>query len=146
MSSTPLMFKILNPFMKTILKSPVHKVVSDGILIITFMGIKSGKEYSTPISYFMENGTVYCFTHAQWWRNLAEGAEVKVRLQGQDTAGFAQVEAEDMAQKTSAMRKMVIAKPQEAGFYNVTFDSDGEPVQEEVIKAAEEAVLIRISY
>jgi hypothetical protein len=145
MSSTPLMFKILNPFMKTILKSPVHKVVSDGILIITFMGIKSGKEYSTPISYFMENGTVYCFTHAQWWRNLAEGAEVKVRLQGQDTAGFAQVEAEDMAQKTSAMRKMVIAKPQEAGFYNVTFDSDGEPVQEEVIKAAEEAVLIRIT-
>ena len=145
MSSTPLMFKILNPFMKTILKSPVHKVVSDGILIITFMGIKSGKEYSTPISYVMENGTVYCFTHAQWWRNLAEGAEVKVRLQGQDTAGFAQVEAEDMAKKTSAMRKMVIAKPQEAGFYNVTFDSDGEPVQEEVIKAAEEAVLIRIT-
>ena len=146
MSSTPLMFKILNPVMKTILKSPVHKVVSEGILIITFTGIKSGKEYSTPISYFMENGTVYCFTHAQWWRNLAEGAEVKVRLKGQDTVGFAEVEAEDMAQKTSAMRKMIIAKPQEAGFYNVTFDSDGEPVEAEVIKAAEEAVLIRISY
>ena len=145
MSSTPLMFKILNPVMETILKSPVHKVVSDGILIITFMGIKSGKEYSTPISYVMENGTVYCFTHAQWWRNLAQGAEVKVRLKGQDTAGFAQVEAEDIDQKTSAMRKMVIAKPQEAGFYNVTFDSDGEPMEAEVIKAAEEAVLIRIS-
>jgi hypothetical protein len=70
---------------------------------------------------------------------------VKVRLKGQDTAGFAQVEALDMAQKTSAMRKMVIAKPQEAGFYNVAFDSDGEPVQAEVIKAAEEAVLIRIT-
>ena len=146
MSSTPLMFKILNPVMKTILKSPVHKVVSEGILIITFTGIKSGKEYSTPISYFMENDTVYCFTHAQWWRNLAQGAEVKVRLKGQDTVGFAEVEAEDMAQKTSAMRKMIIAKPQEAGFYNVTFDSDGEPVEAEVIKAAEEAVLIRISY
>jgi hypothetical protein len=145
MSSTSLTFKILNPVMKMILKSSVHKVVSDGILIITFKGIKTGKEYSTPISYFMENGTIYCFTHAQWWRNLADGAEVKVRLKGQDTVGFAQAEAEDIAQKASVMRKMVIAKPQEAGFYNVTFDSDGNPVEEEVIRGAEEAVLIRIS-
>ena len=145
MSSTSLTFKILNPIMKMILKSSIHKVVSDGILIIIFKGIKTGKEYSTPISYFLENGTIYCFTHAQWWRNLAEGAEVKVRLKGQDTVGFAQAEAEDIAQKASVMRKMVIAKPQEAGFYNVTFDSDGNPVEEEVIRGAEEAVLIRIS-
>ena len=131
--------------MKMILKSSIHKVVSDGILIIIFKGIKTGKEYSTPISYFLENGTIYCFTHAQWWRNLADGAEVKVRLKGQDTVGFAQAEAEDIAQKASVMRKMVIAKPQEAGFYNVTFDSDGNPVEEEVIRGAEEAVLIRIS-
>ena len=145
MSSTSLTFKILNPIMKMILKSSIHKVVSDGILIIIFKGIKTGKEYSTPISYFLENGTIYCFTHAQWWRNLADGAEVKVRLKGQDTVGFAQAEAEDIAQKASVMRKMVIAKPQEAGFYNVTFDSDGNPVEEEVIRGAEEAVLIRIS-
>ena len=145
MSSTSLTFKVLNPIMKMILKSSIHKVVSDGILIIIFKGIKTGKEYSTPISYFLENGTIYCFTHAQWWRNLADGAEVKVRLKGQDTVGFAQAEAEDIAQKASVMRKMVIAKPQEAGFYNVTFDLDGNPVEEEVIRGAEEAVLIRIS-
>ena len=71
--------------------------------------------------------------------------EVKVRLKGEDTVGFAQAEAEDIAQKASVMRKMVIAKPQEAGFYNVTFDLDGNPVEEEVIRGAEEAVLIRIS-
>jgi len=99
MSSTPLIFNILNPVMEVMLKSPVHKVVSDGILIITFKGIKSGKEYSTPISYFMENGTAYCFTHAQWWKNLAQGAEVKVRLKGEDYKGYALAEAEDMAQK-----------------------------------------------
>jgi hypothetical protein len=145
MSSTPAMFKILNPIMTTILKSPVHKVVSDGILILTFKGIKSGKEYSTPVSYFMDDGTVYCFTHAQWWRNLVNGAEVKVRLRGKDYIGYALAEPDDMAQKTVAMRTMVISKPQEAGFYNVTFDSDGQPVVEEVLKAAEEAVLIRIS-
>jgi hypothetical protein len=44
MSSTPILFKVLNPLMMTLLKSPLHKWVSDGILIITFKGIKSGKE------------------------------------------------------------------------------------------------------
>jgi hypothetical protein len=131
--------------MSTILKSPAHKVVSDGILLITFKGIKSGKEFSTPISYFSDNGTVYCFTHAQWWRNLANGADVKVRIKGQDYEGYAVPKTKDMAQKIISMRKMVKVKPQEAGFYNVTFGSDGEPVEEEVIKAAEEAVLIQIS-
>mgnify|MGYP001825628265 CR=1 FL=1 len=140
-----MIFNFLNPVMKVMLKSPVHKVVSDGIWILTFKGIKSGKEYSTPVSYFMDNGTVYCFTHAQWWRNLVNGAEVKVRLLGKDYVGYAQTEVEDMTQKTIAMRTMVMTKPQEAGFYNVTFDSDGQPVEEEVIKAAEEAALIRIS-
>ena len=45
MSSTPLMFRILNPIMKSILRSPVHKVVSEKIMIITFKGIKSGRVF-----------------------------------------------------------------------------------------------------
>lgn len=145
MSSTPLMFRILNPLMTMILKSPLHKMVSGGIMLISFNGIKSGRVYSTPVSYFRENGTVYCFTHAKWWRNLANGADVNVRLKGQDYAGYAIAEAEDTAQKTVALRKMVKVRPQEAGFYNVTFDSDGEPKEDELLKAAQEAVLIRIS-
>ena len=145
MSSTPILFKVLNPMMITLLKSPLHKWVSGGIMIITFKGIKSGKEYATPISYFREDGKVYGFTHAKWWRNLAKGAEVCIRLQGQDYTGYAQVESKDVAQKVDALRKMMLAKPQEAGFYNVAFEPDGEPNEEDLVKAAEEAVLIRIS-
>jgi hypothetical protein len=144
MSSTPMFFNILNPVMKTILKSPVHKLVSDGILILTFKGIKTGKEYSMPISYFSEDGTVFSFTHAQWWRNLANGAEVTVRLKGQDYVAYAVAESDDLTKKIPALRKMIAAKPQEAGFYNISFDSDGQPVEAEVIKAAQEAVLIKI--
>jgi hypothetical protein len=54
-------------------------------------------------------------------------------------------EANDLAQKTTALRKMMKAKPQEAGFYNITFDSEGVPKDEELLKAAEDVVYIRIS-
>ncbi len=145
MSSTPILFKVLNPMMMTLLKSPLHKWVSDGIMIITFKGIKSGKEYATPISYYREDGKVYGFTHAKWWRNLARGAEVRVRLKGQEYTGYAQVESKDVAQKAAALRKMMLAKPQEAGFYNINFDPDGMPNDGDLVKAAEDAVLIRIS-
>ena len=82
MSSTPMFFRILNPVMKTILNSPLHRLVSDKIMVITFTGIKSGKEYSTPVSYFMDDGTAYCFTHGKWWKNLVAGANVKLKLKG----------------------------------------------------------------
>ena len=32
----------------------------------------------------MENGIMYSFTHTKWWRNLANGADLKVRPKGQD--------------------------------------------------------------
>jgi hypothetical protein len=39
-------------------------------MIITFTGKKSGKQYATPVSYFQENGSIVCFTHGHWWKNL----------------------------------------------------------------------------
>ena len=145
MSSTPLFFRILNPVMKTVLNSPLHRLVSDKIMVLTFTGIKSGKEYSTPVSYFMDDGTVYCFTHGRWWKNVAAGANVKLRIQGEDRVGFANAETEDVAQISTALNKMLIANPSDARYYGVTFDAEGQPNMDEIRKAATKAVMIRIA-
>jgi hypothetical protein len=145
MSSTPLMYQILNPIMKTILRSPFHSIVSAKIMIITFTGVKSGKEYSTPVSYFMDGNTVYCFTRARWWRNLAEGADVRARIGGQDRDGYAVAEAEDVAQISAVLAKTLSSNPSDARYYGVTIDADGEPNEEEINKAAADVVLIKIS-
>ena len=73
MSSTPFVFRLLNPVMKGVLKSPIHAMVSEQIMIISFTGRKSGQSYSTPVSYYQENANVICFTHAGWWKNLVGG-------------------------------------------------------------------------
>lgn len=145
MSSTPMLFKILNPIMKTILRSPLHKMISGQIMIITFKGRKSGKEYSTPISYFREHDKVYAFTHSKWWKNLIGGAQVKLRIQGQDLLGQAEPVADDVTQIADVLAKMLVVVPSDARFYNVTFDSDGQPNPAEVQKAAADAIMIQIT-
>jgi hypothetical protein len=50
--------------MKLVLRSPAHGVVSKTILLITFTGRKSGKTYTTPVSYSQFDDQVYVFTHA----------------------------------------------------------------------------------
>jgi hypothetical protein len=45
--------------------------------------------YSTPVSYYQEDGTVYCFTHAGWWKNFDGSAEVHALIQGQELTGTA---------------------------------------------------------
>ena len=79
----------LNPLIITILRSPLHPMMSKAIMLITFTGRKSGKRYTTPVSYSRQGETVYVFTHGTWWKNLRGGAPVSLRLRGQDRNGFA---------------------------------------------------------
>lgn len=145
MSSTPMFFRILNPIMKAMLKSPLHSSVSGRIMIITFKGRKSGKEYSTPVSYFKENGKVYCFTHGSWWRNIKDGAQVKVRILGKDHQGLAETVSEDAELKSTYLAKMLKAIPSDARYYGVTLDANGDPNIEEVNRAVADIVMIRTS-
>lgn len=145
MSATPVFFRILNPVMKTLLKSPLHSLASGGIMIITFKGNRTGREYSTPISYYAdEDGCIYCFTHANWWRNLQDGAEVKLRMKGEDYRGYAEAVPDDIDQISKALTKMLTELPSDARFYAVTLEDDGKPNAEQVKRAAAEAVLIKV--
>ena len=48
----PWVFKwIMNPAIKLILRSPLHGLMSKRLLLITFTGRKSGKQFTTPLGY-----------------------------------------------------------------------------------------------
>lgn len=83
--------KLQNPFMKWLLRSPFHGIVSRMYLLITFSGRKSGTIYTTPVQYKQHGETVYIITSAgyTWWKNLRGGAEVHLRIRGQSYAGHA---------------------------------------------------------
>jgi hypothetical protein len=133
----------LNRIMSGLLRSPLHGVVSKTIMLISFTGRKSGKVYTTPISYYRDNDTVTAFTSSKWWRNLDGGAPVTLRIKNKEYQGQAEAIADDnetVAQELMAFLRVVRF---DARFYQVTFDDDGEPNWEEVQRAAERVTLIR---
>ena len=91
MPSNFMIRRVLNPFMTTILKSPLHGLVIGNTMLITFTGRKSGKRYTTPIGYIRDGEMVICSTKANWWKNLRGGAPVTVRLQGHELKGKGEI-------------------------------------------------------
>jgi deazaflavin-dependent oxidoreductase (nitroreductase family) len=130
--------------MKFVLRSPVHGMVSKSVLLITFTGRKSGKIYTTPVSYSQDGDQVYVFTHAAWWKNLRNGAPVTLRIQGREYKGLAEPVAEDKIAIADRLDDHLRTVPSDARYYGVTFDDQRNPKAEEVERAVQTVVMIRI--
>ena len=55
-------YKLLNPPVKRLLRSGLHGLTSKNTLLLEFTGRKSGRALSTPISYYLKDGAAHCFT------------------------------------------------------------------------------------
>lgn len=144
MSQTPSVPPIVTRGMKLILHTPMHGMVSKTTLLITFTGRKSGKAFTTPVSYSKEGDQVYVFTHAAWWKNLIGGAPVNLLIRGREFRGLAEPVVEDKETIADGLAAHLQKVPFDARFYGVTFDEHGNPRAEEVQKAALTVVMIRI--
>jgi deazaflavin-dependent oxidoreductase (nitroreductase family) len=144
MSETASVPPIVNQGMKFILRSPAHGVVSKSILLITFTGRKSGRQYTTPVSYSQEGDQVTIFTHANWWKNLQDGAPVTLRIRGREHQGVPETVAGDRQAIAAGLAKHLRRVPSDARYYDVTFDENKNPRAEEVQRAVQTVVMIRI--
>ena len=134
----------VNKTMKAVLRSPLHGIVSKSILLISFTGRKSGKTHSTPVSYTQDGNEVTIFTHATWWKNLGSKSMVTVRIRGRVYQGLAEPIVADkqmIANKLAAHLRKVRS---DAGFYEVTYDEQGNPRMDDVQKAVQTVVMIRV--
>jgi hypothetical protein len=83
----------LNPVVAGLLRSPLHPLLSRGLLLLTVTGRRSGRRYSIPLGY-QEDGDdlVVMVSEArrkQWWRNYYEPGPVSLRVRGRDRSGRA---------------------------------------------------------
>ncbi len=144
MTQTTSVPPFVNKAMKFVLSSPAHGMVSKTVLLITFTGRKSGKTYTTPVSYSHYGDQVTIFTHALWWKNLHSGQPVTLRIQGREFRGLAEAIAEDKQAVAAGLAAHLWKVPSDARYYGVTFDDHGNPRAEEVEKAVQSVVMIRV--
>jgi hypothetical protein len=86
-----------NDFMSWVLRSPLHGMLSNGMMLLTVTGRKTGKQYTLPVGYYHENGYLWVITSRDrtWWRNLCGGAEVSLLLKRKPVTAIAETELDE---------------------------------------------------
>ena len=141
------LYTMINPVVKFVLRSPIHGLMSRNTVLLELKGRKSGKIYTTPVSYHAApNGQVHCFTEKQnkWWHNLREGDELRLTLRGRDLVGKPTVLVDGSPQVQAALSDFLVATPRDASHAGVAFDADGQPVASDVVEASKSLVFISI--
>ncbi len=140
-------YRVVNPVMKVLLRSPLHAIASGSLALLHFRGRKSGREFVTPLSYVRENGTV-CFLSAhstRWWMNLREeGVPVSIEIARETYTGKARLWDGDSEQLRERVRRFLRALPRDAKVYGIKLDGNRTPVEESLAKVAPELVFVEV--
>jgi len=135
-----------NDFMAWVLRSPLHGMLSNGIMLLTITGRKSGKKYTTPVGYYVEGNYMWVITSRErtWWKNLQGGAKVDLLLKRKPVTGFADV---DLDEKSVEVRMVEYLRhvPQAAKQMKVRME-DGKPNQEDVANTAKDRLFVKIKF
>jgi F420H(2)-dependent quinone reductase len=88
------MNRVVNPALRAILRSPIHRLASGRVALITYTGRRSGREYTIPCFYRDKSDEVTIAVgwpdRKVWWRNLTgDGGRVRLLLQRQELRGHA---------------------------------------------------------
>lgn len=84
-------YLVANPLMKAILRSPLHRLLSNSLMVLTFTGRHSRKRYSIPVGYVERRDRLFVFSHSAWSNNFRGGSPVSLRLRGKEIRGTANI-------------------------------------------------------
>jgi F420H(2)-dependent quinone reductase len=88
----PLVIRLLNPILRALLRSPLHRPLSKQFMLLTVTGRKTGRIYTIPVGRHELAGTLVVYAAGSWRRNLRGGAPVRVTVDGRERTGYAELE------------------------------------------------------
>jgi hypothetical protein len=142
--------KIANPVVRMILRSRFHRWMSASVLLITYRGRKSGKEFTLPVQYVQDGHFIYIVPgmpeRKNWWRNFRESTPVRLTLRGEELSG------KGMLLDPATQREEIVTDigvylrgfPSLAGSYHIRRSTGGGWESADLNQAAENAVMIRV--
>lgn len=141
--------KVLNPVLRGLLHSPLHPTASGSLMLLTYTGRRSGRSYTIPVQYVREGDEVVVLAgrpqEKTWWRNLTEGASVRVRIAGQDLTGTATAVADDPEAVKAGIRTYLARFPKAGKPLGVPSDGDGHLDEDALSRLATHSVIVRVS-
>lgn len=135
---------VANVFVRLLLRSPLHFMLSNNVLLLTYIGRKSGRQYTYPVGYARNGDVVTVFTYRGWWKNLRGGAPVVVEIKRRRFPAAAEVIRDDQDAIATGLLAHLRQHPALARGYHVPLDEDGQPDPDAVRQAARFEVMVRI--
>jgi len=117
--------RYFNPFTWLVLGSRAHQMMSGRLLLLSFTGRRTGRSYTTPVSYVREGTNLLVPGGGAWWKNLTSGT-ARVRLQGTWHVVTPEVIREPVA-LSAVLGRMLAINPAIAVFTGIRPGSDGRP-------------------
>lgn len=148
-------FTRLNPVIGAVLRSPVHWLLSSGLVLLTVTGRRSGLRYSIPVGYQRRgDGLVILVSYAdtkQWWRNyqLQPGQEqprsVELRLRGRRVAGQAVVVEPESPEFRERVEASFRRMPWLGRQFGIRYDKRTGLGDEQLAHLRQTAAVVRVS-
>ena len=137
------LFFVINRVVKLVLRSPIHRILSKSIMLIRFRGLKTGKEYATPVRYMVRDDQIYCFSNdeARWWRNIKDGTLIRLLIKG-DEGPFIGRTILDGPTIRPELLAMLEEHPKDADYHGLILDEDGNPDNQCLDKTLEHTVMV----
>lgn len=134
-----------NDFMSWVLRSPFHGMLSNGMMLITMTGRKTGKKYTTPVGYYRNGNYLWVITSHDrtWWKNLRGGADVSLLLKRRPVTAFAEPELEVSAVE-ARMYKYIKYVPRAAKPLGIRVEN-GNANTEDIARIAKDRLFVKIS-
>jgi deazaflavin-dependent oxidoreductase (nitroreductase family) len=100
--------RFLNPVMKAVLRSPLHRLLSKHLMLLTVTGRKTGRTYTLPVGrYESPDGTFILSAGGNWRHNLHGGADVRITVDGREHPAHAVLE-EDSAKAAEVFKTILL--------------------------------------
>jgi deazaflavin-dependent oxidoreductase (nitroreductase family) len=150
-SSFRFMNRFINPLVRLLLRSPLHGLASDSLLLLTYHGRKSGQAYTLPVQYVQSGQTFYIVVgmagQKRWWRNLIGGAPVRLWVHGEELPATAEAISGDQRGEdvVDGLLAYVSKFPSTARSHGLHRSPDGSFDREQVRAVAAHMVVVRVA-
>src|SRR5207302_8638507 len=74
--------RYFNPVTRFLLATRLHSLMSGQLMLLSFTGRKTGRSYTTPVSYVRAGDSLLVPGGGAWWRNLEGTSQTQVCLRG----------------------------------------------------------------
>ncbi|MBG0823373.1 nitroreductase family deazaflavin-dependent oxidoreductase [Planomonospora sp. ID91781] len=124
--------RLVNPFVRRLLRSPLHDLLSASVALVTVKGRRTGREVTVPADYVERDGELLLVSRRSrtWWRNLSGpgSAPVRVRLRGREWEGAASVSS-DGRRVAETLLEMAAAPGRPTGAARPAWARDGVAIR-----------------